>query len=464
MALRVPVFHDATGRFTDEINSTSDEIAVGKISLAGISGIALDGGNARAVNFGDPVGSQDLVTKAYADALANNLDTKLSVRAATTANITLSGTQTIDGVALLPSDRVLVKNQSTASENGIYVAAAGAWSRSSDADVSAEVTSGLYTFVSEGTTQGSTGWTLITVDPIILGTTGLVFTQFNGAGTYMGGAGLTLTGNVFAVGDGPGILVNADSIEVELATDPALEFDAGGAGGKLRFKPDTSRGMNRDASGAYVAISATPGLEFSSGLLQAKVDPDGGIERVTAGLKAKLDGTTLQSVTAGLSVKGLPLLFEVNGVATVSSVTAANFNTLTNGSNADALHSHAAAAATEVIETYTALGAINKGQGVYISGSGQVSAGDCDSDPSAFIIGVANQTVSNGASVQVTRIGLVTGVLSGATAGAQYWLGASGSPVLIGALPNPARTILMGYAKNSTDLEVQIFDHGKKRN
>jgi hypothetical protein len=199
-------------------------------------------------------------------------------------------------------------------------------------------------------------------------------------------------------------------------------------------------------------------------LLQAKVVSTGGIERVAGGLQAKLNGTTLQSDASGLSVKGLPSLFEINAIATGATVTAANLGTLTNGSNADALHVHAAASATSVTETYTSSGAINKGDGVYISGSGLVSTGSCSADSTSTLIGVANQTVSTGQSVQVTRIGLVTGVLSGATAGAQYWLGSSGTPVLVGGLPNPARTVLLGYAKNGTDLEVQIMDFGKKRN
>ena len=85
-------------------------------------------------------------------------DPHASVRAATTANITLSGTQTIDGVSVAVDDRVLVKNQDTASENGIYDCAAGAWSRSSDSDVSEEVTSGFSTYIEEGTANAKTHW------------------------------------------------------------------------------------------------------------------------------------------------------------------------------------------------------------------------------------------------------------------------------------------------------------------
>lgn len=107
------------------------------------------------------------------------LDTKQSVRVATTANITLAGLQTIDSVALLDGDRVLVKNQSAGKDNGLYVAAAGVWSRSLDADSSAEVTSALLVSVEQGASQADTRWQLVTDGAIALGTTPLVFQNVN---------------------------------------------------------------------------------------------------------------------------------------------------------------------------------------------------------------------------------------------------------------------------------------------
>jgi len=137
-----------------------------------------------------------VATTSYVDAVAAGLDLKASVRAATTGNITLSAPQTIDGVSVIAGDRVLVKNQSTPSENGIYVAAAGAWSRSTDADVSAEVTAGMFTFVSEGTANGDTGWVLITNDAITLGSTGLTFTQFTAVASYTDEQAQDAVGNI----------------------------------------------------------------------------------------------------------------------------------------------------------------------------------------------------------------------------------------------------------------------------
>jgi phage-related tail fiber protein len=172
-------------------------------------------------NLADPTAAQDAATKAYVDATRQGLDVKDSVRAATTTNITLSAPQTIDGVSVIAGERVLVKDQSTASANGIYVVAAGAWTRATDADSSAKIPAGIFTFVEEGTANADTGWVLTTNNPITLGTTPLAFTQFSGAGQVTAGGGLTKTGNSLDVGAGTGIQVNADDVAL---TGQALAF------------------------------------------------------------------------------------------------------------------------------------------------------------------------------------------------------------------------------------------------
>lgn len=171
-------------------------------------------GGFKLTNLDTPTAASDAATKGYADAIVSGLDIKASVRVATTANVTLSGEQTIDGVSAVTGNRILVKDQSTGSENGIYIVDSGAWTRSTDADTDAEVTSGMYTFVSEGTVNGSMGFVLITADPITVGTTALTFTQFTGLGQIAAGAGLTKTGNTLDVGAGTGITVNANDVQI----------------------------------------------------------------------------------------------------------------------------------------------------------------------------------------------------------------------------------------------------------
>lgn len=168
----------------------------------------------------DPTNAQDAATKAYVDATANGLDVKASVRVATTANITLSGTQTIDGISLIAGDRVLVKDQSTASENGIYVVASGAWSRSEDADNTPgdEVTSGMFTFVEEGSANADAGFVLQTANPITVGSTSLSFVQFSGAGQITAGAGMSKTGNQLDVGTASTARIVVNANDIDLAT------------------------------------------------------------------------------------------------------------------------------------------------------------------------------------------------------------------------------------------------------
>jgi len=235
----------------NEISSTNSN---GDISLNPNGAGTVDVNSSRIVNVTDPSGAQDAATKGYVDAVKQALDVKDSVRVASTANVSLtdgsSGLEAgdaIDGVTLVAGDRVLLKNQTDASKNGIYVAVAsgGNPARSTDANISAEVTAGMFMFVEEGTTNGDNGYVLTTNDTVTLDTTDLVFTQFSGAGQVVAGDALSKSGNTLNVNDDNVTLeVNTDALRIKGITATAvgdiLLGAAGNAGYTRHVKPSGS--------------------------------------------------------------------------------------------------------------------------------------------------------------------------------------------------------------------------------
>jgi hypothetical protein len=190
-----------------------------------------------------PVSANDLTNKAYVDAVASGLDVKASCLLTTVAalpantpagagvgkTLTMNavGILTVDGVATLLGDRILVKSEVDPIQNGIYTVTvqgtalvAAVLTRATDFDTNAEVTDGAFTFIEQGTVNADSGWVLTTNNPIIVDTTGLVFAQFSGAGTYTAGNGLQLVGSIFSV-------LAADASIVAAPAGTSVGFSAG---------------------------------------------------------------------------------------------------------------------------------------------------------------------------------------------------------------------------------------------
>jgi hypothetical protein len=253
-------YNDGAGSLTIDIDSTvttnnGAQTLTNKTLGAGNSlSSDLNANNNKITGLATPTNATDAATKGYVDSTAIGLDVKLSVRVATTANIDLTADlengDVLDGVTLATGNRVLVKNQTDQTQNGIYVvASSGAASRSEDANSDAEVTAGLFTFVEEGTVNGNTGYVLTSDNPITLGSTNLVFSQFSGVGTFTAGAGITLAGTEF-------------SVDVTPTSGNASLTNTGGA---VEVKTNTNDGLEVTASG--LGINNGTGLTFAAGAL-----------------------------------------------------------------------------------------------------------------------------------------------------------------------------------------------------
>ena len=207
----------------NELSSTNTN---GNISINPNGTGTVDVNSSRIVNVTDPTQAQDAATKGYVDAVKQALDIKDSVRAATTANINiataLNANDTLDGVTLANGDRVLVKNQTSQGENGIYVVSATP-ARAVDANAATELTGGTFVFVEEGTVNGDNGF-VFTHDgtPANFGTTAMPVVQFSGAGQVIAGDALSKSGNTLNVNDDNITLeVNSDNLRIKGITATA---------------------------------------------------------------------------------------------------------------------------------------------------------------------------------------------------------------------------------------------------
>lgn len=236
-----------------------------------------------------PTADSHAASKGYVDSQSQGLDVKDSVKAATTANITLSGTQTIDGISIVADDRVLVKDQSTASENGIYLCKAGAWARSDDFAVG-QAEAGAFCFVEQGTVNADNGF-VCTADKgsDVVGTNNLPFAQFSGAGQVTAGLGLTKSGNT--------LNVQVDDSSIEIASDTLRVKASGITNAMLGGSIANGKLANSTISGVALGANLNS-LSAGNGISMTSYNGSAAVSDLTI----DLDGSTLAVGGSGIKI------------------------------------------------------------------------------------------------------------------------------------------------------------------
>ena len=431
-------------------------------------------------SLADPTNAQDGATKNYVDSVSQGLDPKNSVRVATTTNLNLSspGT-TIDTITLSVNNRVLVKDQTTASQNGIYVwnGAASAMTRASDADSTTKLNGGAFVFVEEGTIAATTGWVLQQpTGTYVLGTTALVWSQFSGAGQITAGTGLTKSGNTLSLitpvtttSGGPGL------------TTVGTGFLKGN-GTSLSYATLTS-GDIPDISATYVTLSGTQtisGVKTFSGtpifsLLTGYVKANGASaltasSTVPAGdISGTLGVSNGGTGAATLTSAGVLLGNGTSAIQATAAGTANQVLRVPSGGGSPAFGSINLASTSAVTGTLpianggtgqtTFASGILKSDGTNLS-SGSLSASDIPDISATYVTVNTNQTVNG---VKTFASGLIASQIT-PSVNNYFAIGASGIPVRqmdrwVG-VNNSKNTDLFPYNTSTSASPVDLFMDG----
>ena len=374
-----------------------------------------------------PVNSTDIVNKYYVDSVAQGLNPKASCQVATTANITLSGLQAIDGYTTLAGDRVLVKNQTTSSQNGIYLALASAWTRATDMDVWAEV-AGAYTVILNGG-QADTGWVCNASTTGTIGTTAMPWVQFSGSATYYAGTGLTLASNTFSI------------------TNTGVTAASYGSASQTLTATVNAQGQLTSLAATSIAIANTQvsGLGTMSTQSASSVSITGGaIDGTTLGATtaSTVRGTTITATTqftgAGTGLTGTATSLNIGGNAATATTASATTTAVTfNNAGAGGVSGSTFNGATALTVSYNTIGAPSTtGSGasgtwaIGISGNaatvtnGVYTTGSY-SNPT-WITSISGSIVSGAVSTATTATNI-----AGGTAGALAYNTASGTTTFL---------------------------------
>lgn len=216
------------------------------------------------INLADPSATTDAANKQYVDNVARGLQWKAPVRAATTANgvlaVAYANGQSIDGVALVTGDRVLLKNQTAPAENGIYVVpAAGAPTRAVDADNGTELAPGTSVTVTEGTANGDKAFLIVSDAAITIGTTSQTWGQLGGGTSYTGGNGISVAGSVITAVGSTGISVGAGGIAIDTSV-VARKVSANVGNGSLTSIPVTHSLGTKDITVSLREVASDAGV------------------------------------------------------------------------------------------------------------------------------------------------------------------------------------------------------------
>ena len=314
-----------TSAIQTQLNAKAADSALSSLSTTVDGKLNLSGGTLTGALTlsGSPSSDLHAATKAYVDSVAEGLHIHASVVAATTANVALANAlengDALDGITLATGNRILVKNQTTQSENGIYVVqASGQPTRATDFDTALEVDSGDFVFVSGGTVNANTGW-VQTSKPATVGTDAITFSQFSGAGTYLAGTGLTLTGNTFSINTATTVdLSTAQSLSNKTIVTPRVQ---------LAMNPQTGTSYTldlADASNRWVTVSNSSAITVTVPPSVYSVGDQINVQQTGSGQITFAQGSGV-TITSAAGSSSAPKIRSQYGSATVICVGSNSF-------------------------------------------------------------------------------------------------------------------------------------------